>query len=96
MQPGFVDFQNFAQGFGFAGREAVFEAKESQKSYQVGFRQGCGTRVDKALEELNVVKWRLSVEEGGDVCRSPLNWDHGVGWWVLHIDAMCILVCGAC
>ena len=24
MQPGFVDFQNFAQGFGFAGRKAIF------------------------------------------------------------------------
>ena len=24
MQPGPVDFQNFAQGFGFARREAIF------------------------------------------------------------------------
>ena len=23
-QPGFVDFQNFVQGFGFASREAIF------------------------------------------------------------------------
>ena len=28
MQPRFVDFQNFAQGFGFADRDAIFEAIE--------------------------------------------------------------------
>ena len=26
MRPGFADFQSFAQGFGFASREAIFEA----------------------------------------------------------------------
>ena len=30
MQPGFVDFQNFAQGFGFASRKAIFWAREFQ------------------------------------------------------------------
>ena len=34
MQPGFVDFQDFAQGFGFAKREATFEAREFQKTHQ--------------------------------------------------------------
>ena len=45
MQPGFVDFPNFAQGFGYASREAIFEASESSKTHQVGFRQGCDTGV---------------------------------------------------
>ena len=28
MQPGFFDFQDFANGFGFSGREATVEARE--------------------------------------------------------------------
>ena len=28
MQPGFADFQNFAQGFSFVSRKAIFEAME--------------------------------------------------------------------
>ena len=30
MQPGFADFQNFAQGFGFDTREAIFQARNSK------------------------------------------------------------------
>ena len=39
MQPGFVDFPNFAQWFGFAGREAASEAscRKFSKTHQVGF-----------------------------------------------------------
>ena len=37
MWPGFVDFLNFAQGFGFASREAISEAREFSKIHQVGF-----------------------------------------------------------
>ena len=40
-----VDFPNFAQGFGFASREAIFEVREFPKTDQVGFRQGCDTGV---------------------------------------------------
>ena len=36
MWPGFVDFPNFAQGFGFASREAIAEAREFSKTHQVG------------------------------------------------------------
>ena len=31
MQPGFVDFPNVAQGFGFVSREAISEAREFSK-----------------------------------------------------------------
>ena len=44
-QPEFVDFPHFAQGFGFASREAISEAREFSKAHQVGFRQGCDTGV---------------------------------------------------
>ena len=37
MQPGFVDFHDFAQGFGFASREAILEAREFYKTHQVEF-----------------------------------------------------------
>ena len=37
----FVDFQNFAQGFGFADREAISEAMEFSETLWVGFGQGC-------------------------------------------------------
>ena len=40
MLPGLVDFQNFAQGFGFAGKEAISEAREFWKIRQEGFRRG--------------------------------------------------------
>ena len=42
MLPGLVDFQNFAQGFGFAGKEAIAEAREFWKIRQEGFCQGRG------------------------------------------------------
>ena len=45
MQPGFVDFENFVQGLGFAGSEAIYETREFSKTHQVGFRQGCDTGV---------------------------------------------------
>ena len=45
MQLGLVDLKNFAQGFYFASREAIFEARELKKTHQVGFRQGCDTGV---------------------------------------------------
>ena len=45
MHPGLVEFHNFAQGFGFARREAIFKARKFQKDYQVGFRQDCDTGV---------------------------------------------------
>ena len=45
MPPGFVDFPNFAQGFGFTGREAISEVREFSKTHQVGFCQGCHTGV---------------------------------------------------
>ena len=45
MDPGFADFPNFAQGFGCASREAISEAREFSKIYQVGFRKSCDTGV---------------------------------------------------
>ena len=38
--PGFVDFQNFAQGFGFGSREPIFDSREFQTTYQVGISPG--------------------------------------------------------
>ena len=37
MQSGFVDLQNFAQGFGFARREAIFRTGISKKSTRWDF-----------------------------------------------------------
>ena len=37
MQPGFTDFQDFAQGHGFGSKEAIFEVREVYKTHQVGF-----------------------------------------------------------
>ena len=45
MQPGFVDFPNFSQGFGFASRKVISEVTEFPKTHQMGFRQSCGTGV---------------------------------------------------
>ena len=42
MQPGFVGFQNFAQGFHFANREAIFRPgslKETLERTSPGLRQ---------------------------------------------------------
>ena len=40
IQPGFVDFSNFAQGINFVSREAISEAREfSIITLQVGFHQ---------------------------------------------------------
>ena len=61
MQPGFVDFPNFAQGFGFgfAGREAISEAREFSKTHQVGFCQGCDTGVVFLLWTPQKSGWEL-------------------------------------
>ena len=40
MQPGFVDFPNFACGIGFASRKAISEARELTKTHKVRFHQG--------------------------------------------------------
>ena len=45
MQQGLVDFPNFNQGFGFASKEAIFEAREFSQTHQVEFDQGCDTVV---------------------------------------------------
>ena len=45
VQPGFVDFPNFARGLGVASTEAISEAREFSETDQVGFRQGCDTGV---------------------------------------------------
>ena len=36
MKPGFVDFPNFGQGFGFDSREAISVAREFSKTHWVG------------------------------------------------------------
>ena len=46
MLPGFVDFPNFFQGFGFANREAISEVREFSKTHKVGFYQDCDTGMD--------------------------------------------------
>ena len=51
MIPGLVDFQNFAQGFDFASKEAISEAREFSKTHQEGFRQGCYTGVVLTTEQ---------------------------------------------
>ena len=37
MQPGFVEFQNFAQSFGFARREAIVRPGSPQKATRWNF-----------------------------------------------------------
>ena len=37
IQPGFVDFQNFAQGFRFARRKAMFKVSQFQKTTRWDF-----------------------------------------------------------
>ena len=39
-------FPNVIQGFGFASREAIFEAREFSKTQQLGCRQDCDTEVE--------------------------------------------------
>ena len=51
MLPGLGDFQNFEQGFGFASKEAISEAREFSKTRQEGFRQGCDTGVVLITEQ---------------------------------------------
>ena len=51
MRPGFLGFPSFAQGFGFAIRKAISEAREFSKIQQVGFRQSCDTGVGDNLQE---------------------------------------------
>ena len=46
MHPGFVVFPIFAQGFDFASREAISEAREILKTNQVRFLMRCDTGVD--------------------------------------------------
>ena len=43
MEPGFVDFPNFAHGFGFARKEAISEAREFLTTHHARFREGCDT-----------------------------------------------------
>ena len=50
MRPGFLGFPSFAQGFGFAIRKAISEAREFSKIQQMGFRQGCDTGVGDNLQ----------------------------------------------
>ena len=45
MHPGYVNFPNFAQGIGFASKEAISEAREFSKTHKVRFRLGCDTGV---------------------------------------------------
>ena len=47
MQPGFVHFSNFAQGFGFASWESLSDSREFSKTHKVGFCKSCGTGVDR-------------------------------------------------
>ena len=54
MQSGFAVFQNFAQGFDFACREASFDAREFQKPHQVEFHQGFDTVVVFTLTVLSI------------------------------------------
>ena len=37
MLPRLVDFQNFVQGFAFASKEAISEARQFSKTRQEGF-----------------------------------------------------------
>ena len=41
MHPGYVDFQIFAQGFGFSRGRLFFMPGIPKKTHQVGFRQDC-------------------------------------------------------
>ena len=50
MRPGFLGFPSFSQGFGFAIRKAISEAREFSKIQQVGFHQGCDTGVGDNLQ----------------------------------------------
>ena len=45
MQPRFVDFSNFAQGFGFANWEAISEAREVLENPPDEFSQAHNTGV---------------------------------------------------
>ena len=47
MQSGFVAIQSFTHVFGFASKEAIFEAREFQKPNQMRFHQGCDTGMEK-------------------------------------------------
>ena len=63
MHPGFADFAKFAQGFGFASREAISEARELSKTQQVGFRQGYDTGLDLCMHHntINFILIRLTL-----------------------------------
>ena len=45
----------------------------------------------KALQMLNIIKWRIFIEEEGHACEAPGSWGGPLG---PHIDAMCVVVCG--
>ena len=47
----------------------------------------------KALQMLNIIKWRIFIEEEGHACKAPGSWGGPLG---PHIDAMCVVVCGTC
>ena len=53
MQPGLVLFLHFPQSFGFAGKEAISEAREFSNTHQVGFRQGCDTGIVQHKDIIN-------------------------------------------
>ena len=59
MQPGFVDFQNFAQGFGFARRKATLGQGFHQTYQLVGFLQNCDTREARIVEMFNYITHTL-------------------------------------
>ena len=40
----------------------------------------------KALQMLDIIKWRICIEEEGHACEAPGSWGGPLG---LHIDAMC-------
>ena len=47
----------------------------------------------KALQMLNIIKWRICIEEEGHACKAPESWGGPLG---PHIDAMCVMVCSTC
>ena len=47
----------------------------------------------KALQMLNIIKWRICIEKEGHACEAPGSWGGPLG---PHIDAMCVVVCCTC
>ena len=59
MQPGFVDFQNFSQGFGFARREASF--RDSKKPTRWDFARTVTQRWLEKLKFLTILLIPLEI-----------------------------------